>query len=326
MATQNDQACLEVFFVRNGKLIGRDTFVMDGTQDDPPERVMTGFVKQFYQSTPFVPKRILLQHKLEETEEIQQWLREKRGGAVAIRMAQRGPNRRLVELAAANAEQQLSQIRVKWWSNTDALQEAMTELQEELNLPALPRTIECYDISNIQGSHPVGSMVTFEDGAPRTSRYRRFKIKKVEGIDDYAMMQEMLRRRFKKLAQSHGKGVSGPNGVDGSYTEKTRPRLGQDPGPGSSSTAGKGHLSAALEVFLELGIDFIPLSSIAKENEWIFVPQTPEPIALSRRSPALHLVQRVRDEAHRFAITYHRKLRSKSSTQSSLDMVQGIGP
>ena len=325
MATQNDQACLEVFFVRNGKLIGRDTFVMDGTQDDPPERVMTGFVKQFYQSTPFVPKRILLQHKLEETDEIQQWLREKRGGAVTIRMAQRGPNRRLVELAAANAEQQLSQMRVKWWSNTDALQEAMTELQEELNLPAPPRTIECYDISNIQGSHPVGSMVTFEDGAPRTSRYRRFKIKKVEGIDDYAMMQEMLRRRFRKLAQSHGKGASGPNGVDGSFAEK--PARGWDKTPDLVIIdGGKGHLSAALEVFLELGIDFIPLSSIAKENEWIFVPQTPEPIALSRRSPALHLVQRVRDEAHRFAVTYHRKLRSKSSTQSSLDMVQGIGP
>ena len=310
MATQNDQACLEVFFVRNGKLIGRDTFVMDGTQDDPPERVMTGFVKQFYQSTPFVPKRILLQHQAGG---------DGRDNAVAAREAGRrsdhphGPARaqpsRLVELAAANAEQQLSQMRVKWWSNTDALQEAMTELQEELNLPALPRTIECYDISNIQGSHPVGSMVTFEDGAPRTSRYRRFKIKKVEGIDDYAMMQEMLRRRFKKLAQSQGKGASGPNGVDGSYAEQTCPRLGQRRRTWSSSTVERGTSPQHWRVFLELGIDFIPLSSIAKENEWIFVPQTPEPIALSRRSPALHLVQRVRDEAHRFAVTYHRKLR-----------------
>ena len=325
MATQNDQACLEVFFIRNGKLIGRDTFVMDGTQDDPPERVMTGFVKQFYQSTPFIPKRILLQHRLEESDEIRQWLREKRGSVVNISMAQRGPNRRLVEMASANAVQQISQMRVKWWGNTDAQQEAMTELQEELSLPTLPRTIECYDISNIQGSHPVGSMVTFEDGAPHTSRYRRFKIKKVAGIDDYAMMQEMLRRRFSKLAKSHGKGVEGNNGADGTYAE--RPARGWDKAPDLVIIdGGKGHLSAALEVFLELGIDFIPLSSIAKENEWIFVPQTPEPIALSRRSPALHLVQRVRDEAHRFAVTYHRKLRSKSSTRSSMDMVRGIGP
>ena len=273
MATQNDQACLEVFFVRNGKLIGRDTFVMDGTQDDPPERVMTGFVKQFYQSTPYVPKRIWLQHKLEETEEITQWLREKRGGAVSIRMAQRGPNRRLVELAALNAEQQLSQMRVKWWSNTDALQEAMTELQEELNLPALPRTIECYDISNIQGSHPVGSMVTFEDGAPRTSRYRRFKIKKVDGIDDYAMMQEMLRRPLQEARPKSWQGRDGgETGWTASYAGRTA--KGWDKAPDLVIIdGGKGHLSAALEVFLELGIDFIPLSSIAKENEWLFVPQ-----------------------------------------------------
>jgi excinuclease ABC subunit C len=216
-------------------------------------------------------------------------------------------------------------MRVKWWSNTDALQEAMTELQEELNLPSSPRTIECYDISNIQGSNPVGSMVTFEDGAPKPARYRRFKIKRVTGIDDYAMMQEMLRRRFRRLAESRGKGAHNGTRVDGSYATRKEETWGIVPDL-VLIDGGKGHLSSALEVFLELGIDFVPLASIAKENEWLYVPQTPEPIVLARNSQALHLVQRVRDEAHRFAVTYHRKLRSKSGMASAVDLVSGIGP
>jgi excinuclease ABC subunit C len=324
MATQNDQACLEVFFVRNGKLIGRDTFVMDGTQDDSPERVMTGFVKQFYQSTPFIPKRILLQHRLEEADEIQQWLREKRGGAVTISMAQRGPNRRLVEMASANAIQQLSQMRVKWWSNTDAQQEAMTELQEELSLPTLPRTIECYDISNIQGTTPVGSMVVFEDGRPKSSHYRRFSIKTVEGIDDYAMMQEMLRRRFRRMGRQRDD--------DKADAESTSERGGQQKQSWGVIPdlvlidGGKGHLNAVVEVLLELGVDDVPLASLAKENEEIFVRDTPESILLPRNSPALYLVQRLRDEAHRFAVTYHQRSRTKKGMQSALDAVPGIGP
>ena len=187
--------------------------------------------------------------------------------------------------------------------------------------------MECYDISNIQGTNSVGSMVTFQDGLPKPAHYRRFRIKTVQGIDDYAMMQEVLRRRFKRVAALKG---------------KTSTDSGEDQNAGGASPAvedswgivpdlvlidgGKGHLSAALEVFLELGIDFIPLASIAKENEWLFVPQTPEPIALPTNSQALYLVQRMRDEAHRFAITYHRKLRSKSSIASSVDLVPGIGP
>jgi excinuclease ABC subunit C len=321
MATQNDQACLEVFFIRNGKLIGRDTFVMDGTQDDPPERVMTGFVKQFYQSTPFIPKRILLQHRLEEADEISQWLREKRGSVVTINMAQRGPNRRLVEMASANAVQQLSQMRVKWWGNTDAQQEAMTELQEELSLPTLPRTIECYDISNIQGTTPVGSMVVFEDGQARSSHYRRFKIKTVEGIDDYAMMQEMLRRRFQRLGRAKAT-------VDESAAEDGREQ-GRSWGIIPDLVlidGGKGHLNAVVEVFLELGIDNVPLASLAKEQEEIFVRDTPESIMLPRSSPALYLVQRLRDEAHRFAVTYHQKSRTRKGMQSAMDLVPGIGP
>ncbi|MQF69480.1 excinuclease ABC subunit UvrC [SAR202 cluster bacterium AD-804-J14_MRT_500m] len=322
MATLNDQACLEVFFIRHGKLTGHDAFVMDGTQDETPEKIVAGFVKQFYQSAPYLPRHILLQHAPEDSKEITEWLRKQRGGPVSISVPKRGSNRRMVDMAAENASQHLAQMKVKWWNNIDALHGALAELQEELNLPALPRRIECYDISNIQGSNPVGSMVTFEDGVSKKSHYRRFKIKQITGINDYAMMQEMLRRRLRRMTRAADldlvhKSNSSSKLETASWTEV--PDLVLIDG-------GKGHLSAALEVLLELGVDNVPLASIAKENEWIFVPRTPEPIILARNSPALHILQRVRDEAHRFAITFHRNLRSKSSVASAIDLITGIGP
>ena len=184
--------------------------------------------------------------------------------------------------------------------------------------------MECYDISHVQGSNLVGSMVVFQDGRPRTGHYRRFQIKSVDGVDDYASMQEMLRRRFKRLAEARAERErisEGPDGESGGDMSawSIEPDLVIIDG-------GKGHLSAALEVLLELGLDDIPLSALAKENEWLFVPHTSEPIELPRNSQGLYLVQRIRDEAHRFAITYHRNLRSKSSLKSSIDMVTGIGP
>ncbi len=327
MAKAKDEAWVEVFFVRQGKLVGRDNFMMNGTQDDPSSRILGEFVKQFYQSAATIPPRLLLQTPLEEEGLIRQWLKNKRGSPVALVCPKRGEQRKLVEMVAQNATQGLSQMRVKWLSDNDAIQQALSQLQEELNLPDPPRRMECYDISNIQGTNAVGSMVTFEEGQAKPAHYRRFKIKTVDRIDDYAMMQEVLRRRFSRLAAIRGKGRE-KAGKDGN---------GKSP-PSSSDLAwgivpdlvlidgGKGHLSAALEVFLELGIDFIPLASIAKENEWLYVTHTPEPIVLPRNSQALYLVQRIRDEAHRFAITYHRKLRSKRSVSSSVDMVSGIGP
>ena len=327
IAEGQDQAWVEIFFIRQGKLIGRDHFIMEGTQGDLPGHIMAEFIKQFYQSSSFIPRRILLQWPIEEGELINDWLREKRGGAVSLARPMRGEQRKLIKMVAENAFQGLSQMRAKWLSNTDIVQQAMAELQEELSLPNLPNRIECYDISNIQGTNAVGSMVTFQDGMPKPAHYRRFRIKAVEGIDDYAMMQEVLRRRFKRLASLKGKG---------SNAQPLEHHLENGSGDREESwgivpdlvviDGGKGHLSAALEVFLEMGLDFIPLSSIAKENEWLFVPQTPEPIVLPPTSQALHLVQRLRDEAHRFAITYHRKLRSKSSVASSVDLVRGIGP
>ena len=321
MSQGANETWVEVFFIRFGKLVGREHFFMEGTQDDTPGLVLGQFIKQFYQSALVIPPVILAQHPLEEQDLIRGWLRERRSSSVTLACPQRGPKKKLMDVVAENASQGLAQHRVKWLHNPDAIQEAMGELQEELSLPTSPRRMECYDISHIQGTNVVGSMVVFQDGKPKPAHYRRFKIKTVEGVDDYASMQEMLRRRFRRLGQARA---------------RSREDGGEDPAAPTDTWAivpdlvlidgGKGHLSAALEVFLELGLDDIPLASLAKENEWLFVPHTPEPIELPRTSQALYLVQRIRDEAHRFAITYHRNLRSKGSLRSSIDMVTGIGP
>ena len=173
---------------------------MAGTQDDEPDKILTAFVKQFYDATPYVPPRILVQYPLEEPEGIVEWLREKRRGSVRIHVPKRGEKRRLVEMVAENAAQGLEQLRIKQMSDSAAMDAAMSELQEALSLPYPPRRIECYDISNIQGTNAVGSMVVFEDGRPKKGHYRRFQIKSVDGVDDYSMMREMLTRRFKRLA------------------------------------------------------------------------------------------------------------------------------
>ena len=331
MAQGTDETWVEVFFIRHGKLIGRDHFFMEGAQDDSTSLVLAQFIKQFYQTALVIPPKILLQHPVEEEELIRDWLRQRRGGAVNLVFPQRGANRKLLNIVVENANQGLAQHRVKWLNNPDVIHQAMAELQEELSLPALPLRMECYDISHIQGTSLVGSMVIFQDGKPKTSHYRRFKIKLVEGVDDYASMQEMLRRRFRRLANARAE-ASALSGL--AVTDLAVPNLEGD-GPQDAWSilpdlviidGGKGHLSAALEVLLELGLDDIPLAALAKENEELFVPHTPEPIILPRRSQGLYLVQRIRDEAHRFAITYHRNLRSKGSLRSSIDLVTGIGP
>ena len=316
------EAWVEAFFIRQGKLIGRDHFIMTGTQDDEPGRILTAFVKQFYDANPYVPPRILVQHPLEDAEAIHQWLREKRGGPVTVLIPKRGEKRKLVQMVAENAAEGLEQLKVRQAEGGD-MHAAMAELQEALSLPKLPRRIECYDISNVQGTNPVGSMVVFEDGRPKTSDYRRFKVKTVVGVDDYSMMREVLTRRFKRLAKSQEAAETSTNGHEvtssGDRAWQAVPDLVLIDG-------GKGHLGAALQVFLELGTTSIPLASLAKENEELFVPQVPEPIILPRNSQGLFLVQRARDEAHRFAITFHRQRRSKGAMASAMDDVPGIGP
>ena len=329
LAQGTNETWVEVFFIRRGKLIGRDHFFMEGTQDDAPELIMGQFIRQFYQTALVIPPAIMLQYPPEDGELIRGWLKERRGGAVKLTWPRRGQHKKLLDVVVENAIQGLAQHRVKWLNNSDVIQQAMAELQEELSLPALPLRMECYDISHVQGTNVVGSMVVFQDGRPKPAHYRRFQIKSVEGVDDYASMQEMLRRRFKRLADARAEGQDFPTPEDAGDQKLSG---------GASGSAwsivpdlviidgGKGHLSAALEVLLQLGLDDIPLAALAKENEWLFVPQTSEPIELPRNSQGLYLVQRIRDEAHRFAITYHRNLRSKGSLRSSIDLVTGIGP
>ena len=317
MAQDANETWVEAFFIRKGKLIGRDRFLMEGTEEEPPGFVLGQFAQQFYASATLIPPTILLQHELDDHDLISTWLKESRGGPVKLLYPKRGQNKKLLDIVAENASQGLTQSRVKWLNNADVIHHAVADLQEELSLPAPPQRMECYDISHIQGSSLVGSMVVFQDGRPKPAHYRRFKIKSVDGVDDYASMREMLRRRFRRLAASRAKAQQ--------QEELSRDTWGIVPDL-VLIDGGKGHLSAALEVFLELGLDDVPLASLAKENEWLYVPHTAEPIALPRDSQALHLVRRLRDEAHRFAITYHRSLRSKSSLKSSIDMVTGIGP
>ena len=321
VAQGSNESWVEVFFIRHNKLIGRDHFIMEGTQDESPGLVLGQFIKQFYQSAASIPPRVLVQHPLEDGEVIREWLRGLSGKPVRLLQPKRGVHKQLIDTVAENAVHGLAQHRVKWLDNADIIQQAITELQEELSLAGSPHRMECYDISHIQGSNSVGSMVVFENGRPKPAHYRRFKVKTVEGVDDYESMREVLRRRFKRLGQARAAQHAADDG----------------PMPAQADTwgilpdlvlidGGKGQLSAALEVLLELGLDDIPLASLAKENEWLFVPHTPEPIVLPRNSQALYLVQRIRDEAHRFAVTYHRNLRSKSSLRSPIDMVSGIGP
>ena len=321
LAQENQETWVEVFFVRHNKLVGRDHFFMEGAQEDDPGLVIGQFIKQFYQSASEIPPRILVQHAVEEEELIREWLQGLRGKSVRIALPMRGQHKKLIDLVAENARQGLNQYRVRWLDKADIIQAAMSELREELSLPTDLRRMECYDISHIQGTNTVGSMVVFEDGAPKPAHYRRFRVKSVEGVDDFESMREVLRRRFNRMAEVRAKQKQ----QDSDGTRPSDETWGIFPDL-VLIDGGKGQLSAALEVLLEMGLDNVPLASLAKENEWLYVPHTPEPIILPRDSQALYLVQRIRDEAHRFAITYHRNLRSKSSLRSPIDSVNGIGP
>ncbi len=324
LAQGTNETWVEVFFVRRGKLIGRDHFFMEGTQDEAPELITGQFLRQFYQTALTIPPSVYVQHPPEDRELILGWLKSRRGSRVRLVCPQRGQHKKLMDVVSENAVQGLAQHRVKWLTNSDVIQQAMSELEEELSLPAPPLRMECYDISHVQGTNLVGSMVVFQDGRPKTAHYRRFQIKSVAGVDDYASMQEMLRRRFKRLADARRErqNATGPEALE---EGRDGTAWGIEPDL-VIIDGGKGHLSAALEVLLELGLDDIPLSALAKENELLFVPHSSEPIELPRNSQGLYLVQRIRDEAHRFAVTYHRNLRSKSSLKSSIDLVTGIGP
>jgi excinuclease ABC subunit C len=310
-AADKDQACVQVFLIRHGKLIGRESFTLKGTSNEEPVQIMTSFVKQFYSSSAYIPKLLLLQYSIEDTEVIENWLSEKRDARVHIEVPLRGKKKRLMDIVAENARQGLEQLKIKQLSVPAALNDALAEIQKKLELDRLPSRIEGYDISNIQGTDAVGSMVVFEDGKPKPAHYRRFKIKTVAGANDYAMLQETLRRRFKRaLSNDHG---------NPSTTWTILPDLVLIDG-------GKGQFNAAYAVIKELGLESIPVASLAKENEELYIPQQTEPVVLPKSSMGLRLLQRLRDEAHRFAITYFQKVHKKRTFTSLLDEIPGIGP
>ncbi|MEW6142005.1 MAG: excinuclease ABC subunit UvrC [Chloroflexota bacterium] len=304
LAQSGNLADVQVFFIRNSRLIGREHFAVDGVEGESASRVMTGFIKQYYASVPSVPPLILLQYPIEEEKAIVQWLKAERGGTVAVLVARRGVRRELINVVAENARQGLEMLKLKQDSSAESIAAALAELQVKLSLPANPDRIECYDISNIQGTLAVGSMVVFESGQPKPTHYRRFRIRTVEGVDDYAMLKEVLRRRFVRAS------VGG-----GSWGVKSDLVL---------VDGGKGQLNAVLEAMQGLDIK-IPVASLAKEREEVFLPDVSAPIIMPPDSPARRLLQRVRDEAHRYAIGYHRKLRRKHQVASVLDGVPGIG-
>lgn len=327
LASGEDETCAQVFFFRNGKLVGREYFILQGTRESTPGEVMASFFTQFYESSPHIPAEIIVEAEPDDRAVVQAWLKEKRKGAVSITAPKRGDKLRLVEMVKQNAREVLEQQRIKWLSDSQKTQLALEEIQAALNLAAPPYRIECYDISNTQGTNSVGAMVVFEAGRPKNSEYRRFKIKTVEGPNDFASHQEMLRRRFRRQASS-----------EQAASEQQEASLASDDAQAEQPLqhewtmpdlviidGGKGQLSAAMAVLQELHID-VPTVGLAKENEEIFTPASPDPIILPRSSQGLYMVQRIRDEAHRFGITYHRKLRSDRTFKSVLDEIPGIGP
>jgi excinuclease ABC subunit C len=317
-ARADGDACVQVFFIRHGRLIGREYFVLDGAAGEADPEVVASFVKQFYDKAAYVPPEILLPHEIDEALVIEEWLRSRRGNKVVLRVPRRGQKRDLVNMAAENAAETLKHLRAQWSVDEGKQSSALAELQERLGLEAPPNRIECYDISTTQGSATTGAMVVFVKGVPRSSDYRRFKIRTVEGTDDYASMREVLRRRFRRVTEPDLETSQAPGGKKSSWD--LLPDLLVVDG-------GRGQLNVALEVLDEYGLrDEVPAVGLAKQEEEIFLADRAEPVRLPRTSEGLYLMQRIRDEAHRFAVTYHRQVRGRQTVISQLDDVPDIGP
>ena len=398
-ARNDGEACVQVFFIRGGRLLGREYFMLEGTADSPPEEIMRSFIAQFYDGeTNRPPPRLVLQHDVGEADVIQAWLRERRGTKVSITVPRRGDRRELVDLAARNAAETLEQLRLRYLSDEQRSTAALTELQQALSLPVWPQRIECYDVAHLQGTDTAGAMVVFEQGLPRKKEYRRFQIR-TSANDDFTSMQEMLRRRFRRagagraaadreqataLARAGVRDVSAPSadyeagqrlreeaqeavtearigdsvgelarkeelavqysvaqmpenptGSNGRYTGYEGSSSDEGNGQGNSWAilpdlividGGKGQLNAALEVLNEVGLADLPVIALAKREEEVFLPGRSESLVLDRRSEALKLLQRIRDEAHRFSNSYNRKLGAKRAVRGRLDAVPHIGP
>jgi excinuclease ABC subunit C len=315
-ARSGSDVFVEVAYIRQGKMVGHDGHALDGAGDVTEPELLRGFMLQYYSSATHVPRDVVLPGPVEEPDLIAGWLTERRGRPVALLVPRRGRLRALVTQLAETATQELRQIRIQADYDRSRTEPMLAALAEALDLESPPKRIECYDISNIQGDSAVGSMVVFEDGRPRNDHYRHFRIKFTPGPNDFAMLQEVLRRRLERLESSQRREEADAAG-DRSFT--SRPDLILIDG-------GRGQLSAALEVMETAGYADIPTFALAKEREEIFAPGRAEPIVQEHNSPGMFLVQRIRDEAHRFAITHHRKVRARKALTSPLDSVEGIGP
>jgi len=312
LAVGEDRACAQVFLVRGGRLTGRETYHLRVPTDSSDGEILSAFLTQYYANASSVPREILLPLAVEETEQLEAWLTGLRERRVHVRVPQRGEKRHLVELANDNAR-----FATKAERRDEAIRKeasgTLVELAEALSLSAFPQRIEAFDISNTQGGEATGSMVVFEDGRPRRDAYRRFKIQLSGGPDDYAMMAEVLIRRFRRgLAE-----ISDPSIRRGRFCELPDLLL---------VDGGKGQVSVAVEVLRNANIEGIEVIGLAKRQEEVFRPGQPDPLRLDPGSPALLLLRQIRDEAHRFAVTYHRQLRAKRSLASLLDGVHGVGP
>ena len=303
-ATESDFSCVLIFTIRDGRLIGKRHFVLKNSLEYTEKKILQIALEKWYLENDFIPQEILLPFELEEENFIREYLKEKKGKKVELIIPKLGDKRKLVNLANENAEFQLKEHILALMKKDAELPKRILEFQKDLQLPKPPRIIECFDNSHIQGSEFVSSVVVFKDGKPLKSEYRKFKIKTVQQNDDFAAMKEAVYRRYKRLLEE----------------EKSLPDLVIIDG-------GKGQLSSAISVLEELGIkDKVPIISIAKKMEEIFKPELTEPIQLSRASQTLQLIQKIRDEAHRFAITYHRKLRDKRTLTTELLDIKGVGP
>lgn len=308
MARGVGETCVGMLLMREGHTIGREHYFLTGTEDLSSGEVLAGYLKQHYANNSFIPPEIILSASLPDNEAdlISEWLSQRRGTKVHLLVPKRGDKKQLVEMVEKNASLALEERLTRTVNQEELLQSALEELADYLELSAPPRRIECYDISNTSGEEAVGSMVVMLDGQPARSEYRRFRIRDIEGPNDYAMMQQVLRRRFRRVQQDDTRFADLPDLVviDG----------------------GKGQLSSALQAMHELGFAQIPVVGLAESEEHIFQPGTSEPLILPRQSQSLYLVQRIRDEAHRVALTYHRQLRAKKQVASWLEGCPGIGP
>src|SRR5215207_4257424 len=364
-ARENGSAVVQVFYIRGGKLIGSEPFALQNTEDENDEHMLSSFLTQFYDSAAQVPPNILLAEHVEEPLIIEQWLSQKGGHKVEIKVPRRGEKRKLIEMAEQNARQKLEEIRLQWLNSEQRAVAGLSEVRDLIGLEGLPVRIECYDISNTQGTNSVGAMVVFEHGEPKKSRYRKFKIKTVAGANDVASIQEVLRRRFKRAAEANGEVQSSefsvmsssdpqPNtdanderqriideaqaiqdDIETTQNSKLSTQNSQDETWAEMPDlilidGGIGQLNGALEVLRELRFDHIPTVGVVKgvhrDRFDLLLPGATELIVLKRDSAALRLIQTIDEETDRFAKNYHRSLRTKSALTSTLEEIPGIGP